>query len=240
MDYIGIIFLAIILIYFISGLKKGFVVNLLESIKTIGLFILAFILCKNIGAILLDTGFGTTVTEKFEGLLLGLNNDAFSIEVTLDNKDLIIGDVWNYVPLPSALSEGCQKLVAGYIQEELGLTIGFYIAKALAYYVMLSLGFILILLVGSIIFSLIIKIFKKLSTHQSFISRLLGGVVGLFRALITISIYCYIISIIYSIMPSNAIGQFIDNSLNHEVGIFRFFYEHNLISYIFNLILGSL
>ena len=35
MDYIGIIFLAIVFIYFIKGWKKGFVVNLLESLKTV-------------------------------------------------------------------------------------------------------------------------------------------------------------------------------------------------------------
>ena len=46
MDVIGIIFLAIIALYFIGGCKKGFFVSVLESIKTIGVIILAIVFFK--------------------------------------------------------------------------------------------------------------------------------------------------------------------------------------------------
>lgn len=239
MDYIGIFFLAIIGIYFISGFRKGFIVNLLQSIKTIGVFILAIVFCKQIGAYLLETGIGVSIIEKFDSVLLGLN-EAFGTTVTVDNQQLLVENVWEYVPLPSSLHESCKNLVAVYIEEEMGLTIGYYISKALANYVTISIAFVLILLIGSIVFSIIIRIFKSLTKKQGFISRLLGGLVGIVRGLIIVSVFCYIISIVYSFGPSTSIGLFIENSLNHEVGIFRFFYEHNLVSYIINLVLGSI
>ena len=170
MDYLGIIFLAIILIYFIGGLRKGFLVNLLESAKTVILFILAFIFCKPMGAYLHEAG----ILKSLDGAMLE--------------------------------------------------------------YASIILGFIAIFFIGTILFGLILFIVKKLVDEPGIGSRLLGGLVGILRALITVGLYCYIIGFIYGLMPNSFIGEFIGKCLNHEVGIFRFFYEHNFVEFIFNLI----
>ena len=170
MDFIGILFLAVILIYFIGGLRKGFLVNLLESAKTIILFVIAFVFCKPVGASLHNAG-----------ILKSLSGDLLE-------------------------------------------------------YASIILGFIAIFLIGSILFSLILFIVRRLVDTPSFGSRLLGGVIGILRALITIGLYCYIIGFVYNLMPNTIVGEFIEKSLNHEVGIFRFFYEHNFVELIFNLV----
>lgn len=170
MDFLGILFLAVILIYFIGGLRKGFLVNLLESAKTIILFIIAFIFCKPVGNALHNAG-----------LLKSLSGDLLE-------------------------------------------------------YASVILGFIAIFFFGTILFSLILFIIKKLVDEPSVGSRLLGGVVGILRALITVGLYCYIIGFIYDLIPNSFIGEFIGKCLNHEVGIFCFFYEHNFVEFIFNLI----
>lgn len=173
MDYIGIVFLVILLIYFINGLRKGFLVNLFESVKTIVVLVLAFIFCKDVGQAFTGLGF----LEKF-------------------SKEMIT-------------------------------------------YASTIIGFIVIMLAGTILFGIVLFIVKKLTSEQGIGSRLLGGAVGVVRALITIGLYCYIIGFIYNLTPDSGIGNFINNSLNHEVGIFRFFYEHNLIEYIFDKFISN-
>lgn len=240
MDYIGIVFLVIILGQFLIGYKKGFIVNLFETLKTVGLLILAFLLCKVVGNIFLEGSIGDSIINTLKDALMGINEDAFGMTVTVDNKDFILNDVWPLVPLPSSLKAGCYDLVVSYIDAEIGLTIGDYVSKALASYVATSIGFLAILIVGSIVCSILLSIFKKFTKHQGLIGKILGGLIGVVKGLISVSIICYAISLVYSMIPSTPVGEFIDTCLNHEVGIFRFFYENNFLTYIIGLILSNL
>ena len=188
---------------------------------------------------LLEGSVGAYFINLFEGVLSGLNN-GFDTVVTLENKELLMSDYWNYVPISGALDESCQALVDVYMDAEIGKTFGYYVAKSLAHYVTISVAFIGILIGGSLVISIIIFLLKKLSKKQSGFSRFLGGLIGIIRGFIFVSILCYAISILYSMMPENAIGTFISDSLNNEVGIFRWFYENNLITYIINNVLKNL
>jgi uncharacterized membrane protein required for colicin V production len=151
-----------------------------------------------------------------------------------------MSDYWNYVPISGALDESCQALVDVYMDAEIGKTFGYYVAKSLAHYVTISVAFIGILIGGSLVVSIIIFLLKRLSKKQSGFSRFLGGLIGIIRGFIFVSILCYAISIVYSMMPENVVGTFISDSLNNEVGIFRWFYENNLITYIINNVLKNL
>ena len=241
MDYIGIVCLVIIGLYFIKGFKKGFFVNLLESIKTIGLFILAIMFCEQLGASLLEGSIGASVIGSFENSLLGMNETGFSVVVSsTENLETAIDSVWGIVPMPDALNASCQDLVRSYVETNPGLTIGYYISKALASYVMVVIGFLLILVIGSLVAGILLAIIKKASKKQGFGSRFLGGLVGVVRGLITVSVLCYAVGIIYSFAPTSEVGLFIESSLNNEVGIFKFFYENNFVSMILNLVLESI
>lgn len=240
MDYIGIVFLVIIGLYFLGGWKKGFLVSLFESLKTIVLFILAIIFCKSIGLAMLDASIGLTVIERFEGVLLGIDEKAFSTIVTLENKELILEYVWDQVPLANVLGASGKELAISFMDQELNMSIGYYIAKVLANYVMIGAGFLVVLIVGSLVCSIVLFIAKKALKKKNVVGRLLGGAVGVVRGLITVSIICYAISIIYSMMPNTEIGTFIDSSLNNSVGISKFFYEHNFVTYIINIVIQNL
>lgn len=239
MDYIGIVFLAIVGIYFINGCKKGFIVNLLESLKTIIGFIVAFLFCGQVGDYLLDGTIGLSLINNTEDSLLRIN-EIFNTVVTSENQALITENIWEYLKIPASLSESLKELINEYIANEPGLSIGYYVSKAICSYATLAIGFVLILLVFSIVFWIIIKLFKSLSKNQGIFSRFLGGLVGVIRAAIFIGIICYIIGMIYVVAPESTFGTFINTSLNHEVGIFKFFYEHNIVSYIVNLILSKM
>ena len=239
MDVIGIIFLAIIALYFIGGCKKGFFVSVLESIKTIGVIILAIVFCETLAVYLLDGPVGAYFIETFEGVLSGLNS-GFDTIVTQENKDLLMSDYWKFVPISGSFDESCQALVNIYIDAEVGKSLGYYVAKSLAHYVTISVAFLGILIGGSIIISLIIFLLKKLSKKQSAFSRFLGGLIGIIRGFIFVSILCYAIGIVYSMMPDTSVGAFITSSLENEVGIFRWFYENNLITFIINNVLKNL
>ena len=239
MDVIGIIFLAIIALYFIGGCKKGFFISVLESIKTIGVIILAIVFCETLATYLLEGEVGAYFINMFEGVLRGLNS-GFDTVVTQENKELLMSDYWGFVPISGALDESCQALVDIYIDAEVGKSLGYYIAKSLAYYVTISVAFLAILIGGSIVVSLIIFLLKKLSKKQSAFSRFLGGLIGIIRGFIFVSILCYAIGIVYSMMPDTSVGAFITSSLENEVGIFRWFYENNLITFIINNVLTNL
>ena len=239
MDVIGIIFLAIIALYFIGGCKKGFFISVLESIKTIGVIILAIVFCETLATYLLEGEVGAYFINMFEGVLRGLSS-GFDTIVTQENKELLMSDYWNYVPISGALDESCQALVDVYMDAEVGKSFGYYVAKSLAHYVTISVAFIGILIGGSLVISIIIFLLKRLSKKQSAFSRFLGGLIGIIRGFIFVSILCYAISIVYSMMPDTSVGAFITSSLENEVGIFRWFYENNLITFIINNVLANL
>ena len=66
MDVLGILCLGFMAIYFINGCRKGFFINLIESIKAIGVIILAVVFCETAGNYVLessvDKGKGVNVT----------------------------------------------------------------------------------------------------------------------------------------------------------------------------------
>ena len=146
MDVLGILCLGFMAIYFINGCRKGFFVNLIESIKAIGVIILAIVFCETLGNYLLEGSVGTSIIETLKGVLSGLNS-GFDTIVTQENKDLLMSDYWNYVPISGALDESCQALVNMYIDAEVGMSFGYYVAKSLAHYVTISIGFVGIIVV---------------------------------------------------------------------------------------------
>lgn len=238
MDYIGIIFLVIAGIYFIKGCKKGFIINLLESLKTIIGFVVAFIFCETVGSYLLEGSIGSSLITTTEETLLGIN-EIFGTVVTSENQELL-GEAWEYLTVPASFKDTLLEAVNGYIATDPGLTIGYYISKAITSYVTVVIGFVLILFVFSIVFWLLLKVFKSLSKNQGILSRFLGGLVGLVRALIFIGIICYLLNIVHAIAPGSGIGEFIDSSVNHELGITKFFIDHNIVSYILDLVLAKM
>ena len=239
MDVLGILCLGFMAIYFINGCRKGFFVNLIESIKAIGVIILAVVFCETFGEYLLNGSVGTSIIKTFEGVLSGISS-GFDTVVTQENKDLLMSDYWNLVPISGSLDEGCQVLVNAYIDAEVGMTFGYYVAKSLAHYVTISLGFVGIIILGNLAISLLLFILKRVNKKQSGLSRFLGGLIGIVRGFIFVSVVCYVLGIIYSMNPDNSFGLFINECLNHEVGIFRWFYENNLINYIINNVLVNL
>ena len=239
MDVLGILCLGFMAIYFINGCRKGFFVNLIESIKAIGVIILAIVFCETLGNYLLEGSVGASIIDTLKGVLSGLNS-GFDTIVTQENKDLLMSDYWNYVPISGALDESCQALVNMYIDAEVGMSFGYYVAKSLAHYVTISIGFVGIIVVGNLAVSIILFILKRVNKKQSGLSRLLGGLIGIVRGFIFVSIACYVLGIIYSMNPDNSFGSFIGECLNNEVGIFKWFYENNLINYIINNVLTNL
>ena len=239
MDVLGILCLGFMAIYFINGCRKGFFVNLIESIKAIGVIILAIVFCETAGNYVLESSVGASIIETLEGVLSGINS-GFDTVVTQENKELLMSYYWNLVPISGSLDEGCQVLVNAYIDAEVGMSFGYYVAKSLAYYVSISIGFVGILILGNLAISLFLFILKRVNKKQSGLSRFLGGLIGLVIGFIFVSVACYVLGIVYSMNPDNSIGLFINECLNHEVGIFRWFYENNLINYIINNVLTNL
>ena len=67
MDVLGILCLGFMAIYFINGCRKGFFVNLIESIKAIGVIILAIVFCETAGNYVLESSVGASIIETLEG-----------------------------------------------------------------------------------------------------------------------------------------------------------------------------
>ena len=81
MDVLGILCLGFMAIYFINGCRKGFFINLIESIKAIGVIILAIVFCETAGNYVLESSVGASIIETLEGVLSGING-AFDTVVT--------------------------------------------------------------------------------------------------------------------------------------------------------------
>ena len=177
MDVLGILCLGFMAIYFINGCRKGFFINLIESIKAIGVIILAIVFCETAGNYVLESSVGASIIETLEGVLSGINS-GFDTVVTQENKELLMSDYWGLVPISGSLDEGCQVLVNAYIDAEVGMSFGYYVSKSLAHYVSISIGFVGILILGNLAISLFLFILKRVNKKNSGLSRFLGGIIG--------------------------------------------------------------
>ncbi len=243
-DVIGIICLVICAVFIIIGFINGFLSLFLGLAKGLVAVILAALLCKPIGVALCNTGIGTGISNKIETSLVNMD-PAFNEIITNENKDEFIEtqltEKLAKLNLPNTITKYISNLMKNKvnISSTDGITCGQYIGKGVAMFVSIIIAFIIISILLVIIFWILQKFAKKINLvpFVGLANRLCGAALGLGIALIITSMLSYVVSLLM-VIPWN-FAETIKESLKlgqEEFTIGKFFYEHNALKWIINLI----
>ena len=161
-DIVSIVYVVIILLFALIGLKKGFFKTLVGVIKSVLSFIASLFLCKPIASILIKTSLGTGIETKLFDAFTE-KGGIFATSITESNKGELVSNALTQINIPSILHEYITKLVSDYIPVTgEGVTVASALSSTIAYYIMVVIAFILIFIVVSLLCLLLKKVFAIL------------------------------------------------------------------------------
>ena len=243
-DLITIIYLVIIALLLLIGIKRGLFKTLISLIKDILSFVLSLIFVKPLTLLFVNSNLGTKLTLKFETLLIE-KNPLFETILTPSNKDKLIEMTLQQLNLPAKIVELFSKMLSNTINLESvnDLSIAAAIAPTITYYIFLVLSFILIFIVVRILARLLNKLFKSFEQIPllKFVNRFFGGILGLVVGVLLVCMISYALTFIIPLdLPIS--NWFIENmKLNEETfTISKYLYNENILLIIISYIQGLL
>ena len=232
-DIISIVYLVILLIYVLIGLKKGFFKTLTGLIKSLLSLLIALFLAKPLTNFVMDTGIGTSITSKIESFLVS-KDGIFVSTITSETKTAVIADCLTQLNIPQIFHSFLTSLIDKYVVVgSEPVTVAKALAPSVSYYLIYIVVFILLFVVGLIICAILNRIFDKLSTIPlvGILNKLLGVGLNLIIGLVIICVLSY--GLTFLVPLDNSISSWLVKTMGLEnsefMSISKYFYEHNFL-----------
>lgn len=239
-DIISIIYVVIILLFALVGLKRGFFKTLVSFIKSVVSLVLSFFLCKPLAQLLMSGSLGLKLQDV---LLNSFNNQGgiFLTAITESNKSEVVSSALQQINIPNILNGYLTNLVSNYIPTTgEGITVANALSSTISYYILIVISFILISIAVAILCFVLRKIFAVIeqipiiSSLNKIGGLLLNGVCGF----IFVCIISFALTIV---MPLNeTLSNWLSDTmmLNDSLvfTISKYFYEQNFLVKIFAFI----
>lgn len=220
-NIVEIVCALVLLIFAFAGAKKGFIRCFFGLISTLVALILAITLASSISGLLNSlfdmNGFFSRWLEKSV-----LTGKSFAVDISAGGIEAALADA----SLPGFVKDVIMKNVSEINTLEPGTTLGQVVSPVLAQFIGLLISGILIFIVSKLLLFIIQKILTKIVTSWSLASALngfLGFLVGALKAMIFI---CIILAIL-SLIPSDGVINFID-----ETWVLKYLYHDNPLTKI--------
>ena len=211
---------AIVLIFVLVGVKKGFIKSVLSFFGTIVALIVAFIFCKQFAGILDDK---FSLLSKLAGIVENTldNNSKFAIELSAG----AIQESLEAANIPGFMVSLIMQLpVVINNTYPAGTTVATLVAPVIANYILLLISFLGLFIIFKIVL-IILKLFadsiKKVKIIDV-VDKLLGLVVGVIEATIVIYISLTVISFFPTVMSKPMQGI-------NESQITKYLYESDIL-----------
>ena len=243
-DIVSIVYVVIILLFALIGLKRGFFKTLVGVIKSVVSFIASLFLCKPIASILVKTSLGIGVQTKLFDAFTE-KGGIFSTAITESNKGELVSNALTQINIPEILHEYITKLVSDYIPVTgEGITVANVLSSTIAYYIMVVIAFILIFIVVSLLCLLLKKLFAILEQIPiiSSLNKILGFVLNGALGVLTVFIISFVLTMVLPLSEtlSNWFADTIMLNDTHVFTISKYFYTENfllkIIAYIQSLL----
>ncbi|MBP5372928.1 MAG: CvpA family protein [Clostridia bacterium] len=189
MNYIAdIVIIAILLIFFIVGMVKGFLKQALGLVGTLAAFIIAFYFCRQLADfIIANTTFKAQLAAGIADFL-GLPDTM----VEAENATAALADT----NLPAFIISAIDT----YIQDlnETTVNISVVVSEALSEYIIVFASFIVIFIgvkIASLLLRLLTSMVKKIKAVK-FVDKLIGAAVGLVQGLLIVYTLLYLVDIL--------------------------------------------
>ena len=235
-DYITLIYIAIMVIFIIIGLVKGFTSGIIALFGTSVAFFAAFLLAKPIGNALY-TSSGQTLTEAIYKAIV--EKVPALAEPIGDSIEAAIPTYLGELGVPEALRGMLTPLVVKMIPEGTAdIVLGTYISETLSNLVFIVGSFLVVFVVVLILMFVLKLILKKLKEIKiiKWADKLLGVVAYGCVALLLISVVSY--SLTFVVSMNNSFSDWIITQLHLVDDTImtpsKWIYEYNLLQRLFN------
>ena len=238
-DWITIIYLVILVLGILVGLKKGFFKTLINALGGIIVIVVAFLLAKPVGALLFESNLSTGVLNSVTEWLVNQNasmNVAVPVEYAAEALPAALGEIG----IPAALIDTLYSVMEPFIPVSGTFTPAEVIGLGLTNYIFIAGAFVVLAIVLFIVLAILKKVFEKI-TELPFIrgvDKLLGGVLGLVFGVLIICVVSYGLTFLTSIPACNDFitGQMYLND-DSVWTLSKSIYNYNFVGQLFELYL---
>lgn len=232
--FVSIAFIAIVVVFLIIGLVKGFFKSILSILKKALGFVGGYFAAKFLTKPLYDGEVGRSVANWFVDFFTkkgGIYVEEFSQEA--------IADKLNNSLLPAKLVNSITDLIA-----KLGLqegTIAYSLGEAVTYIVILLALFVVAYIIVRILAGLLGKAFEKAAKDSKGLNagdKLLGGLLYACLGVLAVDLVCLLIGVI--VPGDGQLAAWLSNNmhLNDDTfSIAKFAYNNNVLVWLWNLIM---
>ncbi|MDD4532707.1 MAG: CvpA family protein [Bacilli bacterium] len=235
-DWISIVYIVILLLALIIGIKKGFIKMILSLFGVILCFVAAYFLAEPLAtwaknSFTWDQG----LTDSIYSWFLSKSSAASQV-LNRTDAEIAMPALMNAIGVPGVF----QSYVSSFALSSIPVTgaslaVGIYIASGLTNIAFSVGAFIAIFIVAVIILSIIQHITKKImkNTFIGSVDKLLGAIIGLCIGAIFIVVISYGLTFVTAI---GGAGQYISDTLRLNDDSFwsfgKMIYENNFFSFI--------
>ncbi len=218
-----LIIIAVMLIFAVYGLIRGFLKQIVGFISTIAALVIAYFFCAKLADLIFqNTSLGATLALRIRGLI-GENWD-FEASVS-ELSAFIASQNW-----PTFLSQAVIKAV-----EQLGTaTVNFaeVASNTIARYILIALSFVALSMVAKLVLFILEKILAFIVNHTpiKIVDRILGLILGVVKCAILINLVLFFINL-FSIEPLKEAKAAIEQSV-----LANFFLNNNLFAWLLSFI----
>lgn len=217
------VILAVILIFAVYGLIRGFLKQIVGFISTIAALVIAYFFCAKLADLIIqNTSLGATLALRIRGLI----GENWDVETSVSELSAFIASQnW-----PTFLSQAVIKAV-----ESLGTaTVNFaeVASNTIAKYILIALSFVALCMAAKLVLFILEKILAFIVNHTpiKIVDRVLGFVLAVVKCVILINLVLFFINL-FSIEPLKEAKAALEQST-----IANFFLTHNFFAWLLSLI----
>lgn len=225
MGKIDLAIIIIMLLFVLFGFIKGFMKQILSVANWLLSLIGSFLFVKPFSALLSKTAIATSINGKVANWI-ATKGATFNEMIEPGRIKEQIAQGISELGLPKFIAEAIASgiNIGGAegdmtLAEVLAPSIGSIILTVVSFIML----FILLMIILKIIFNLLNNVFDE--GILGAVNRLLGGVLGLIKGGVLVSLVMLLLSTISGIIP--ALNNFLVADLDSGIGIGKFFYENN-------------
>lgn len=237
-DYVSIVIIVILVIGLIYGIFKGFLKTALSIVVYIGSIVIAVFVTSPLANWFKTLPMNDSIYNGVFNWLNTGHEEAFAMNLTMENKDTVIPEALKAFGLPEALSSIINPFI-GNIPSD-GIQVGEFISSTITNYILMAIAFVVVWFVSFIILLIVKMLIKKALKVKAInvIDKLLGVVTGLGLSICVCLIISYGLACVIN-LNENVYNYFKDVMYLEDDNVYtisKMLYENNFLQQLINMI----
>ncbi len=238
MDVVSIVFFITIAISVLFCAFRGLIKSIITYISGILSLVLSAVFCRPFSRLFHAFSFVGDCENNIYNWLI-CKDEVFSQTIYKDSGDLT-NKALESLNVPSLVRPVLSSKILENIPNE-GAVIGTFVAQLLVSFMLVIISFFLLFLLFRLLFFILKKLLCSITESSQVLrstDRIFGALFGLFIGIIYVDVMCFAISGIIALPFLENVSDWLIKTMelnSNEFTLSKFFYNHNLISYVLSL-----